>query len=558
MSRTILPDDILHLICDQLWLMRDFNTLYSCALVSRSFALLAVAKLYRMQEIAPVTDRGRDEDVTRASKPIDNEKYLNGMFLKWACLWRSMILSTLGETMYPYSNYIRSLNFKDLEKLLEDSRCRGRARNNLFGGSLEQFDVANVIQDRSRHAAKHHSRLDNAPILAAVGEAMTKQTPMVEELAGDITAESLRSWIPRLQRLQFLSLWSGESLTGGLGKLINAHCPAFGALEFFSWNSTMVDEDMSTFLKDLQSNSLTSIQSYSRCEMGNQTFTALQTHCTSLRELKLGQVSTEIMMAMPLLNTCKNLETLSLTAYSITYDFETAAPNTIDKLILWLKSCKKLTNITLKQIRHATTLVTPVLMDPEIRLSSLELEGYKGRDAKDFHGALSNQTQLETLLLKGDSEDFLWDDMNFLVNSVSKLTTLTDLQLREISEGFMDSQVRPLVQPLSQLEELWISGYALTDAIFEDIKNLKQLRRLEILATSRFTVEGLLDYIEGLGSGNQGLILGIAVAEFEYSLSEEAESLVRESLFAKVEGRFDYAVGRDPNLVDEFSESDSD
>ena len=42
-----LPDDILHLICVELWRQRDFDTLYRCAVCSRQLAPSALANLYR-------------------------------------------------------------------------------------------------------------------------------------------------------------------------------------------------------------------------------------------------------------------------------------------------------------------------------------------------------------------------------------------------------------------------------------------------------------------------------------------------------------------------------
>ena len=42
-----LPDDILHLICEQSWLQRDFDTLYNCAQAGKQLAAPALALLYR-------------------------------------------------------------------------------------------------------------------------------------------------------------------------------------------------------------------------------------------------------------------------------------------------------------------------------------------------------------------------------------------------------------------------------------------------------------------------------------------------------------------------------
>lgn len=42
-------------------------------------------------------------------------------FMRWTCRWRTILLSSLGKTMYPYSQYIQTLNLRDLEYLLTES-----------------------------------------------------------------------------------------------------------------------------------------------------------------------------------------------------------------------------------------------------------------------------------------------------------------------------------------------------------------------------------------------------------------------------------------------------
>jgi len=95
----------------------------------------------------------------------------------------------------------------------------------------------------------------------------------------------------------------------------------------------------------------------------------------------------------------------------------------------------------------------------------------------------------------------------------------------------------------------------------------------DINAWSNFTLDGLLDYISLLGAGNWGLAVAIMMADPDTPLGEEAQSLVRETLAAKVEGRFDYTLARggvpmkkqtispnhraDPDAID-YSESESD
>lgn len=80
-----------------------------------------------MHEVSPVTT-GSDEDqisakqnsTTFAAKLRQQEEIVR----KWAGLWRTLILSSLGKTPYPYSQYIRALNLPDLAELLQDGRFR--------------------------------------------------------------------------------------------------------------------------------------------------------------------------------------------------------------------------------------------------------------------------------------------------------------------------------------------------------------------------------------------------------------------------------------------------
>ena len=43
---------------------------------------------------------------------------------KRACRWRSILLSGLGETVYPYSQFIRTLDLQDLARLLTHPKSR--------------------------------------------------------------------------------------------------------------------------------------------------------------------------------------------------------------------------------------------------------------------------------------------------------------------------------------------------------------------------------------------------------------------------------------------------
>ena len=68
-----------------------------------------------MHDVAPVTSGGSDEVETPKKEQLT---------MQWAGLWRTIVLSSLGKTLFPYSKYVRRLNLQDLEELLQDNKFR--------------------------------------------------------------------------------------------------------------------------------------------------------------------------------------------------------------------------------------------------------------------------------------------------------------------------------------------------------------------------------------------------------------------------------------------------
>lgn len=64
-----------------------------------------------MQNAAPVPDRNNWSKMFRGRN-----------FRRWTCRWRTILLSSLGKTLYPYSQFIQTLDLVDLQRLLKESR----------------------------------------------------------------------------------------------------------------------------------------------------------------------------------------------------------------------------------------------------------------------------------------------------------------------------------------------------------------------------------------------------------------------------------------------------
>lgn len=58
---------------------------------------------------------------------------------RWSVLWRTMILSALGKTMFPYCRHLRMLDLRDLSELLADDKFRGKTVKTFFDGDMAQF-----------------------------------------------------------------------------------------------------------------------------------------------------------------------------------------------------------------------------------------------------------------------------------------------------------------------------------------------------------------------------------------------------------------------------------
>lgn len=139
MALPALPDDILHVLCEELATQDQFDTLFNCACSSRVLAVPALTHLYRCvtrtsrsisamtrlirsprsHHTAPVRGGGDDYySLTQATKLLTIQR--------WSILWRSIIASALDATLFPYCRYIKNLDFRDLGNLLDEDQFRNK------------------------------------------------------------------------------------------------------------------------------------------------------------------------------------------------------------------------------------------------------------------------------------------------------------------------------------------------------------------------------------------------------------------------------------------------
>ncbi|KAI9846760.1 MAG: hypothetical protein M1837_003609 [Sclerophora amabilis] len=543
-----LPDDILHMVCLELWQQRDFNTLFTCAISSKQLAPPALASLYRMHNIAPVTNGGGDTTETAQQEQTVR---------KWASLWRAIISSSMGKSLYPYCHYIRALDLRDLRNLFEESRFKGKIEKEFFAAHLSRFNIEMDTPRKATGRAKAAKRLNIGSAIDAIGEVMTQEAPILEELSGDILPSALSRWVARLPRLQTLVLWRGTALSEGAETSIREHCPQFKRLTLYEWLGDEADRQLATFLHGIRPNTMEFFEIISHSDIGKECYSALNNHRESLKELRLSNLKTESLLALPMIKDCTSLEILYLEDFNGTQDLETRQNDVFLELVAWLQRCRKLQSITLRNFLSAAAILTPVLLDTNIHLQKIDVQRYKVPSDQLFHHALSHQQSLESVDLRADGDELLSEDLDVLIDALSKIPNLRDLQLIDISDSFRDEHISRLARNSPNLENLWTGGFLISDSVWQDLGKLHHLKSLYFSAVTKFTLDGLLEFVSMLGPGNQGLNLSLMNADPDSMLSEEEQSIVRETLRMRVDGRFDFVPLRDPDMS-EFEGGDSD
>lgn len=484
-----------------------------------------------MQHEAPVTGAGNDE--------LEQSK--ERITLKWAIMWRSIILSSLGKTRFPYSQYIRTLRLQDLYELLSEGKFLQSAQNGkaFFNADLAQYRVDRSIN--GSHKRKGFLMIDAEATVNKFAEVITQHTPMLEELSGPqqpFDAETLARSIPRLANLQSLNIFWGETLQG-VGGLLNKHCPLFNTLQIYGWRDAQADQLCAALLSDMRPQSLRSFEVLGMGSCGAETFLALNSHRDSLRKLELSELNAEAMPNLSILKACSSLHKLSLAEKAPpTQDLEKRHNDTFLEVIAWLRECKRLKSLTIRNFLSGPALLTPILLENDIALTKLELDNYVMSESKEFHQALANQSSLEDLRLSGEGVDPGDPDNDLLVEALSKLDNLTHLHLKEVSDGFLNHHITRLARDLPRLKYFGTSGYGVNDEIWKDMARLHSLQVLELNALSRFTPDGIMDFILSLGEGNRDMTLSINMQENDAEMSDEEQMTIRSIMYEKLGGRF--------------------
>ncbi|KAK9567910.1 hypothetical protein V6Z96_006921 [Aspergillus fumigatus] len=368
----------------------------------------------------------------------------------------------------------------------------------------------------------------------------------------DIEPSLLAEWLGKLPLLQNLTIWSGVSLTDHAGDKIRTHCPEFRQITIYRWideQGRNSETDAEEFLHGLQPHSLEYFEILSSCQLGPRSIRAVGTQLRSLKELKLTSLGIEAIAELPSLTAPPVLEVLVLTD-SIPAPRNEDFHSTVSRVADWIGTCKALQHLELRRFVDDTYLLARILVAEDFKLLSLSLTGYTMVGSRHFHRALGSQDSLLRLSLRGEGSE-IPEDNELLVQAICQLHNLHELELKDISDYFTPDHLMSLTPHLPHLEKLWIGGDLFNDDVWNAFLCLPKLRSLAIHALSEFTAQGILDFIAQLGPGNTGMSL--MILNSITSLTEEAQSLIRDILKHNLDGTFDFGLAQE-----EFSDADTE
>ncbi|KAI1497773.1 hypothetical protein F5X99DRAFT_395762 [Biscogniauxia marginata] len=556
MDPLALPQDIILLICQELAARRDFVTLFRCSLVSHRVASISLEQLYRM--------RGDVHESFHESR------------LAVARLWRSIILSSVGKTAYPYCTYVRALSLGDLEESLEDARGIQDVRAFFFDHDMKEFLV---LKDGLRLT----DATPSAPFVPIdIGKTMIKCadsiTRYIKDSADDnekavalahlegyfIPHDILPGWITRLGTLTSLRLRDGSVLGVEAASALSECCPNFSDLTCYYYRSGTADEDMALFFQTLRPNSLQRFEVISKNDIGEKTLTALNVHAESLKTLILGSLSPLAMKSLNLLPKCTALECLVIENDSHhKVQLEAFSDGLLKEIATWIGNCKSLRELTFNHVQDALCILKDVLSTPDIRLASLDVKDFRSTSDEVTTAtwtALGLQASLESLTLEEESalmDGFILESQRPLADSICQLTNLAYLNLMQAHVSV--AEIRQFSEVLPRLEDFAFGGELPDDSVLEPLSKFPVLKVLSINASSMFTWEGLQAFAQRLNSpGHLGIKVEIMCQFGETKFSDEQEKWLEEYFASTLDGRISitYPLGMDDYHEGDFSESD--
>lgn len=549
MGNPILPQEIMLLLCQELGARHDFTTLYRCSFISRNVASIALEQLYRTVDAV---------DLHIEAEPHRSIR-----------LWKSIISSSLGNTLYPYCTYIHALSLSSLADCLQELQSDRFVAQSFFRGSMERFLV---LRDQPRSIRSKRFPLDIPAITLKCAESITEfmgafadkhktAVALTHLEAPSVPTATFKGWIERLRGLKSLKLRDGSALNAAVGTAISQWCPGFAELTCFQCMS----RSMVQFLRALRQDSLQRFEIFNCNSFDTENLLGLGRQSNSLRVLHLRGLSSTAIRDLHLLSGCTALESIIIekeTAFgSEPGDF---SPEALESVVEWISSCKALRELTFNHVGDALPVLREVLRAPDIHLEQLAVQDWQMTDpevAKETWNALGQQSQLKFLTIgtQGSVPDELTLDQHLkLTDSICRLSKLTTLNLMQA--WLSTTEICRIAKALPNLEEFSFGGDLVDAAILGPLSVLRNLSLLSINAITAFKFSEIRKFARNLDPiTNHGIQFDLLNQWHEDKLTDKHEAELTQYFAEHFQGRFTIGYPNDPDELHEGDfDSDSD
>ncbi|AEO57856.1 hypothetical protein MYCTH_2110233 [Thermothelomyces thermophilus ATCC 42464] len=518
------PQEIWWLVAKELANRLDVDGLFLCARLSRGMARLALPELYAIHDQSPAIN----------AHVLDIERFIG--------LWRSIIISSLGKTLFPYCCWIKVLRLGTLDSQLEDlAHDTSGLRDLFFSPPLENLqirrcsdgvldiraiilEVAHMITDCIRTSAEQQGKLVGLTALEGY----------------HLPAANLRILVLGLSSLTSLFIRDGYVLTSDVARAIRANCPAFRELECFYCYGTKIDEEFGGFLRNLEPNTLVSFTILNKNEVARETFRALCVHSQSLKNLDLLSLDLPAFHSLDELRHCLSLESLKLgpTPEASTYPWHIECKDAFEGVVRWLQNCTSLSDLGFTVVPLATTLLAQVLKSPAVHLEGLKIETMEFDI--EFCSSLAHQQQLQHLTLRIWDEDLLDADDQRRAVFAAAIARCRNLRELDTNELFSLEDLDRICSSLPLLETMAVTGTFVDDEFLLRISRLSTLKRLFLYGPS---FEVLLRFLGKLAADPEGHHEGLQLHipdQVDTHMTEQKEAQVATIIKELFGGRLEY------------------
>ncbi|KAL0473081.1 hypothetical protein QR685DRAFT_569195 [Neurospora intermedia] len=482
------PTEIWWLIVDQAASIKGLSTMFLIARLNRTMARFALPLMYGIVKGLMYDDADRQS----------------------VCFWRSIIVSSLGKTLYPYCCWVKTLDFSDLLNFLQDfdKSEDAQLRDTFYSPPLCYLQLLQINISNQDHLFDQDHVDGNVAPHVLFCEVVNKITEGIKATVdqGHVTSHLAKVrfpdleylpcilyfpvWISRLTGLTTLHIHDISLLNEQVTLAIAENCSALKHFKCHIIPCEEAERQLSSLLQTLPPNTIESFTVIRGAISGPHVLKALDRHSGSLKLI-------QALGALNELQNCNALESLYLDAFvGLDFDFVRSDTAVYGQCVDWLQNCGQMTHLNLGFFPGGTQLLKDSLPGPKLRLKSLTLMSIEAN--APWYSELHHQTKLEYLTVEVPQLEVqelgpATGRCQGLAAGISRCPELKELHTEEY---LLVADISLISEGALKLEKISFSGSLVHDAHIMPLANLPRLKEVYVTGDSAFTASGILKFFK--------------------------------------------------------------